>query len=600
MDAGGLAPNLEKSVRRKRAKPVIKQVSSGSLSDFDEKPRRPPVKSSSVPARKQQSIPRNISDLKEADDVKDTFLATVSHELRTPLNGIVGMISMLRDAGPLNQTQNDYLTILMECSHQLMNMMNNMLDFSKMVSNRLALLRGPMSIGKTLQDALVMVEGKAKSKGLIIKLNVQENLPVLVGDSQRLTQILSNLLANAVKFTEHGHISVKIRGQILNESSSGKDDRLTSKESLETLEYLKRWRIDFEVEDTGIGIDAHEQEKIFEVFHQSPTLNTNMSRSGTGLGLSIARELVRMMGGEISVKSEGVSGKGSVFSFWVVTEEEIKTEDLQKEHSSLVKGAKVMVVDDRAEYRIQLTDILFKWGCNPTVVSSGEEALRYISHGIEFDTIIVDICMPYLSGPELAQNIRGGPASSTPLLALSSVELENKADLSLFDVYMNKPIDQNFLFPALLKCLVKKKNEGITPKISAPIGTRVKKERNKLKILIAEDDHNNAYTIREMLKYLGFNMKRIRTVENGKQAVEEAKKHKFDVILMDIVMPIVDGLEATKFIRQLTPRPYIIAVSAAVQNSDKQRCQNVGVDGYLPKPVLKEKLLSVLYPLIIS
>lgn len=585
---------------RKKPKAPIKQVSSGSLSDFDDHPmfaKKQPNKSASVPAgvgvRRQRSVPRNVSDLKEADDVKDTFLATVSHELRTPLNGIVGMISMLRDAGPLNQTQNEYLTILMECSHQLMNMMNNMLDFSKMVSNRLALLRGPMTINKTLQDALVMVEGKAKTKGLALKLDVQENIPILIGDSQRLTQILSNLLANAVKFTEHGHVSVKVRGSPL-ENQIVSEDRET--------DYLKKWKIQFDVSDTGIGIEAQEQEKIFEVFHQSPTLNTNMSRSGTGLGLSIARELVRMMGGEISVKSEGVAGKGSVFSFWIITEEEIQTEDMCKEHSSLVKGAKVMVVDDRAEYRLQLTDILFKWGCNPTVVSSGEEALRYISHGISFDTIIVDICMPYLSGPELAQNIRGGPAKTTPLLALSSVELENKVELSLFDVYMNKPIDQNFLFPALLKCLLKKKNGEVVDKAEILSGTpsRLKKERSKLKILIAEDDHNNAYTIREMLKYLGFNMKRIRTVENGKQAVEQAKKHKFDVILMDIVMPCLDGLEATKFIRQLTPRPYIIAVSAAVQNSDKQRCQNVGVDGYLPKPVLKEKLLAVLHPLIVS
>lgn len=531
--------------------------------------------------------------LKEVDDVKDTFLATVSHELRTPLNGIVGMITMLSDAGPLNETQQEYLMILMECSRQLMNMMNNILDFSKMVANRLALLRGPMSIAKSVQDAAVMVEGKAKSKGLEFKTDIQNNIPLLIGDSQRLTQIISNLLANAVKFTEKGHVTLKVRGKpVMHRASSGELANA----------YVKRWKIRFEVEDTGIGVDKSEQNTIFEVFHQSPTLDTSMARGGTGLGLSIARELVLLMGGKISVRSEGV-GKGSIFSFYIIAEEEIRIEDLKANHADLVRNARILVVDDRPEYRIQLADILFRWGCKPTVVSSGEEALQYISHNVEFDCIIVDICMKYMSGPELAQNIRGSSAADTPLIAISSIELNKSSDeVSLFDVYMNKPIDQNFLFPALLECLVKKKKlvEGLDHQALGGEGVVVskKKAKSELRILIAEDDHNNAYTIREMLKYLGFNPKRIKTVENGKMCVDEARRRKYDVVLMDIVMPQMSGIEATKYLRQMNPRPYIIAVSAAVQNSDKQRCQNAGIDSYLPKPVLKEKLLAALSPLI--
>lgn len=526
---------------------------------------------------------------KEINGIKDIFLATVSHELRTPLNGIVGMITMLKDAGPLNQKQHEYLTILMECSHQLMNMMNNLLDFSKMVSNRLVLLKTPININKSVNDAVLMVEGKARSKGLKFSVNVQNNIPTLIGDGQRLTQILSNLLSNAVKFTENGYVKLKVRAE-----RNPVDEE-------ESLPYVKRWRVDFSIEDSGIGIPIQEQTKIFEVFHQSYNIDSLSATNGTGLGLSISKELVKMMGGKIDVSSEGIQGKGSIFSFYIITEEEIKMNELETDHKNVILGSKVMVVDDRPEYRLQLADMLFKWGCSSTIVSSGEEALQQISHGIEFDTIIVDICMKYMSGTELAQELRNNPkTATTPLIALSSIDLQNGTEL--FDIYMNKPIDQNYLFPALLECLIKKKAEK-APLSRMPFIKRgkaiVKKiKRSDLKILIAEDDHNNAFTIKEMLCYLGFNLENIKTVENGEKCVVEAKKNKYNVVLMDILMPKMNGLEATKHIRQLNPRPYIVAVSAAVQNSDKERCQQVGVDSYLTKPVLKDKLNSVLSVLV--
>lgn len=528
---------------------------------------------------------------KETNDIKDVFLATVSHELRTPLNGIVGMITMLKDAGPLNEKQQEYLTILMECSHQLMNMMNNLLDFSKMVSNRLVLLRGPMNITKSVNDAALMVEGKARSKSLKFSVNIQPGIPILIGDGQRLTQIISNLLSNAVKFTERGHVTLKVK--------AGLQVPLVQEDS--ALPYVKKWKVSFEIEDSGIGIPKGEHEKIFEVFHQSSNLDSVMTKNGTGLGLSISRELVKMMDGKIEVYSEGIPGKGTNFKFYIITEEEIRMTDLIGSHKEIIVGSNILVVDDRPEYRMQLTDMLFKWGCKPTVVSSGEEALQYISHCPPFDTIIVDICMPYMSGIELAQELKSKPSlSDIPLIALSSIDLQT--GIELFDVYMNKPIDQNYLFPALLECLIKKKTGDTKLKVKKLIHSRAigrtKMPRKDLKILIAEDDHNNAYTIKEMLKYLGFDLANIKTVENGEKCVVEAKRVQYNVILMDILMPIMDGLEATKYIRQLNPRPYIIAVSAAVQNTDKQRCQQVGVDSYLTKPLLKEKLMASLLPLV--
>lgn len=532
----------------------------------------------------------SIKKSKQTNDVKDIFLATVSHELRTPLNGIVGMVTMLRDAGPLNEKQLRYLTILMECSHQLMNMMNNILDFSKMVSNRFVLSRGPLNVEKSIEDSSMMVEGKIKSKSLDFVKNIQKNIPTLLGDEQRLTQIISNLLSNAVKFTERGFIKLTV------------DAVSQTLENENTILPIKKWKVNFEIKDTGIGIPKNEQEKVFDVYHQSSNLDPGMIKNGTGLGLSITKELIKMMNGEIEVVSEGIPNKGTIFKFYIIAEEEIKTSDLNGPHKYIMVGSKVLVVDDRPEYRMQLTDMLFKWGCIPTVVSSGEEALQYISHGEVFDTIIVDICMNYMSGVELGQELRANvKTSSIPLIAISSIDLQQGTEL--FDVYMNKPIDQNHLLPALIKCLIKNKmiKEG------KPVGlenipsskTIIKKAKRKdLKILIAEDDHNNAFTIKEMLIYLGFTAENIEIVENGNKCVKEAKSNKYNVILMDILMPVMNGLEATKHIRQINPRPYIIAVSASVQNSDKQRCQQVGIDTYLTKPVLKEKLNAALIALV--
>jgi hypothetical protein len=314
------------------------------------------------------------------------------------------------------------------------------------------------------------------------------------------------------------------------------------------------------------------------------------------------------MGGSISVDSEGIAGKGTKFSFFIIAAEEIKISELQTTHQEIIRGAKIMVVDDRAEYRIQLTDMLFKWGCFPLSLSSGEEALQHLTYNPGYDCIIVDICMPYMSGIELAQSLRES-YKHIPLIALSSVEVV-EGGVELFDHYMNKPIDQNFLFPALLDCLIKKQNNNNLPnqeKIpsgrispSTALNKRVKKAKNKLKILIVEDDPNNSYTIKEMLGYLGFNPVNIKTVDNGEKCIEEVKRKRYDAVLMDIIMPIMDGIEATKHIRQLhtNARPYIIAVSAAVQNSDKHRCHQVGIDGYLTKPVLKEKLEAALSPLV--
>lgn len=592
---------------------------------------------------------KTIKSIKDKDDIKDNFLAMISHEFKTPLNGIIGMTVLLSDTFPLTDKQKEYITNLMECSHQLMNLINNVLDFSKMTSDRLVLLNNPLDIVKSVNDASIMVLTNAKSKKLNLVIDIQgqpiinnlgieskiktdlettsnKPLPNMIGDSQRLTQIITNMLSNSVKYTEKGEIKLTVRGNLTQ-----------NKIKTSNLDSLNQniWKIIFEIKDTGIGIPPAEQEKIFEYFHRSSYVNKGKySTSGTGLGLSIAKELVRLMYGEISVSSEGVYGRGSTFTFYIYVKEDIQIINLEKEYQDLIKSSNVLVVDDTAENRLLMTDILFNWGCLPTALSSGEEALKYLER-ISFGCAIIDINMPFMNGIELAQLIRA-KYKNLPIIALSSVSIDNNTSKELFDHYLNKPVDQTTLFPLVLECLIKNSKAKVekNPRFSLKLnldtikkeGTNIepikekskqkKKSKKHLRILIAEDDQMNRYTIKEFLLKLGYSEKNITMVENGKECVDIIKRtypdklngsrresgdsipdkkiKKYDVILMDIKMPVMDGIEATQHIRQFPERPHIIAVSASVQASDKQKCQNVGIDGYLPKPIEIDKLEAIL------
>lgn len=523
----------------------------------------------------KETLLSQIQKSRNAQDIKERFLSTMSHELRTPLNGIMGMVTLLPDAGPLNEKQREYIRNLTECSVELSGLLNNILDFSKMASNHLVLRKNSIVIQDVINDSIRIVEGNIVSKGIELKTEIQDNIPVLIGDRQRLVQILSNLLTNAGKFTEKGSICICVQSSPV---SCG---------TRESCGLVKRWKISFQVKDTGIGVPLEEQDKIFEVFHQGSTLSTYLAKSGTGLGLSIARELTRLMGGKISVESSGVPGEGSVFSFYIILDEEIDVTLLNKQHIKLLSGAKVLVVDDRPEIRLHLSDMLFKWKCLPQAVSSAEEALQYLSYSSDFRVALVDINMPNMSGVELAQEIRC-KYPKLPLIGISSVELA--AGEEYFDFYMYKPIEQNVLFPALLKCLSHPRKRT----------SRHKKSKRRLNILVAEDDRHNTYTMKEMLVNLGYREKNITFVSDGESCVRTVSScpGKYDVVLMDIIMPRVDGIEAAKIIKRNPRHPMIIAVSAAVHSTDKARCQIAGFDGYLPKPIIRDRLEAALHPLI--
>ena len=521
-----------------------------------------------------------IQKLDKITHAKDRFLATMSHEIRTPLNGIMGMVQLLPGAGPMNDKQKAYVRNLTECTVELTSLLNNILDFSKMASDNLKLAQESLFIPTVVQNAVKMVEGQAKGKNLKLKTEIDPNFPVCIGDNHRLLQVLSNLLSNSCKYTNSGGVYVKVWSERFSEKTESTSDLIP----------IMKQKIFFEVTDTGIGIPASEQDKIFEVFHQSSSLSTYQSSSGTGLGLSISREIVRLMGGRITVESTGIDGEGSTFTFFIVVDEEINLGELKdKTPYQSLKGVKILIVDDRPEIRLQLSDMLFKWGCIPQAVSSAEEALQYLHHQSHYKVVLIDICMPEMSGVELAQEIRL-KYPHLPLIGISSVDLSSGEDF--FDHYMRKPISQNVLLPAVLESLRKHRTAG------SRHSKRKKKPKSRLKILVAEDNAHNIYTLNELLLSLGFKERNIELVSDGEQCIESVKRSIPDVILMDIRMPRMDGLQATKIIKRLPHSPMIVAISAAVLPSDKEKCQYAGIDAYLPKPVDREKLKGVLDPLV--
>lgn len=521
----------------------------------------------------KETLASQIQRISSANEAKEKFLAIMSHELRTPLNGIMGMVTLLPDAGPLNDKQREYVRNLTECSVELTGLLNNILDFSKMTADRLVLQKHPLNIQDVISDSIRIVEGSIYSKNLELKVHVSKDIPIMIGDRQRLVQILTNLLTNSNKFTDKGYISISVQASPIESAKR------------ETSGLMKKWKISFQIKDTGLGISLEDQDKIFEAFYQSSNISTYLSKSGAGLGLSIVRELTRLMGGKISVESSGVPGEGCTFSFYIILDEEINTDLLEEKNIKILSGSKILIVDDRPEIRLHLSDVLFKWKCQPQSVSSAEEALQYLSYSSNFRVVLVDINMPNMSGVELAIEIRRS-YPHIPLIGISSVDLS--AGEEYFDFYMYKPIEQHILFPALIKCLSNPQRKK----------SRHRKSKRRLKILVAEDDKHNIFTMRELLINLGYKKENITFAQDGDECVRLSSSDNYDVILMDIIMPKINGIEATRIIKRNSHHPMIIAVSAAVHSSDKAKCQGVGFDGYLSKPIIKDRLEAALSPLI--
>jgi two-component system sensor histidine kinase/response regulator len=506
---------------------------------------------------------------------KDLFLANMTHEIKTPLNGIVGYNQLLLETN-LDVTQKSYMNNMSLCSTQLMKIINDMLDFSKLTSNRMKIENDCFSVSQLLQDLKHTISQGLKFKKQSLIFKIHENLPkYIISDKHKLLQILVNLINNASNFSSFESVII-----VSVQNSPNTQNGLL-----------------FEVQDEGIGISSHEQCKLFNSFVQ---INNSITKTGSGLGLAISKKLVILLGGEICVVSE--VGKGSSFKFDITYEKVSSYNKIIQRDSKFLKDKYVLLVDDSKENRIQIADLLFSWDMKPIICASALEALRMIlSNRYSFQLALLDICMPGTSGIELANQIKE-ERPGFPLIALSSVEnvVNDK-----FDYVLSKPVHDIQLFAAIHTIIYnnssreafigKECNETETR--SEHSSPRCSEVNHSVNILVAEDiPYNMALTI-EMLKKLGYY--NITSASDGLEVINILKKQDshIDIILLDLRMPRVDGYGVLHYMKRNNIRIKVIAVTASNLTEDKEKCRKLDVNYFISKPIymktLKEVLLQV-------
>jgi two-component system sensor histidine kinase/response regulator len=510
-------------------------------------------------------------EAERANKAKSIFLATMSHEIRTPMNGVIGMASLLSETH-LTDQQRSYTETIAVCGDTLLNVINDILDFSKIESGSMDLEEEDFNLQNSIEHILDLFGPRAARTGIELLNQVDRDVPSYIhGDDYRLRQILTNLVGNAMKFTERGEIFIGVR--VLEETAA------------------HGLLLGFEVRDTGIGIPADKLERLFKAFSQVDT-STTRKYGGTGLGLAISEQLVRLMGGTITVES--APGKGSTFFFTIRTKAGIHQHPPAattgfNEHA----GKKVLIVDDNGTNRTILKTQLEYWNLRPVLAASGVEALNILSTDSRYDLVLTDMQMPFMDGIRLSESIRDRHPH-IPIILLSSVGDEYKKNHNqLFNAVMTKPIKQQVMYRHILAGL---QNQGRTTAEGRPVQPQLPEglaSTFPLSILIAEDNVINQQVILYILQKLGYDPV---IVENGKQAVDAALTIGYDIILMDLQMPEMDGLEATRLIRQsgLVDQPVIIALTANAMEGDEAECLQAGMNDYIGKPVKVDELLGKL------